>query len=59
MDIEFYEHFSFLKYIANFMVTESIANYVIDIENLEEYLLKLSSSKTPEILNVIASILLK
>ena len=58
-DIEFYGHFSLLKYIANFMATESVASEVVGIEVLAKYLLTLSKSKTPEILSVIASVLLK
>lgn len=58
-DIEFYGHFSLLKYIANFVATESVASDVMDIEVLGEYLSMLSSSKTPEILNIVASVLLK
>lgn len=58
-DVEFYEHVSFLKYMANFMATPSITSDIMDIDSVYDYLLKLSSSRTPEILSILASVLLK
>ena len=58
-DIEFYAHVTFLKYLANFMATEGIASNVMGLDSVYEYLTKMSTSKTPEILSLLATVFLK